>query len=422
MDDTLFLASTVLPIAGEPISDGAVLVSGSGITDVGAAGDLKKKHSGIPTRELGDGILLPALVNAHTHLELGWIREYIAPFSTFADWITEIIKAKRNNPDIGEELKRSVAAGITELIASGVGTVGEISSFEGADREILKSSGLRTVLFRELFDSDGDSLDGESFERSKLFEERPFPHAPYSCSPEFLNQAAALSRNERIPIGIHLAESEEEVKLLRGEPNGFEEKVYPLIEREAYPTKASPSPYRFMQGLGFFDSNRATLVHMVHVSDAEVDDAARREIGVVLCPRSNFFLRVGAPPIKKLSELKRLGIGTDGLSSNHDLDILEELRFAHLLSSTALESDAARFCVYLATLGGARALFLEDKIGSIEPGKDADLLFLAPQFPSSDPYLSVISSRTEDVRLLIVAGRPVHSTLKERPGATNKTA
>jgi 5-methylthioadenosine/S-adenosylhomocysteine deaminase len=106
-----------------------------------------------------------------------------------------------------------------------------------------------------------------------------------------------------------------------------------------------------------------------------------------------------------------VGIGTDGLSSNHNLDVLEELRFLYLISSMVLNKSTPYACVYLATLGGARALFLEDKIGSIEEGKEADLVFLTPKWRTSDPYMSVISSRKEDVALVMCRGKVLHSRI-----------
>ncbi|MBI4228549.1 MAG: amidohydrolase family protein, partial [Deltaproteobacteria bacterium] len=159
----------------------------------------------------------------------------------------------------------------------------------------------------------------------------------------------------------------------------------------------------------FFNKIRVTTVHMVQVRPEEIEEIKKYDIGVVICPRSNHFLKVGTPPIRHYSNLERIGIGTDGLSSNFNIDFLEELRFFYLITSKILGKDGAFFTVYAATLGGARSIFLEDKIGSIEKGKDADLIFLCPENAYADPYLSVISSTKRDLKLSMVRGNVVYS-------------
>jgi 5-methylthioadenosine/S-adenosylhomocysteine deaminase len=148
---------------------------------------------------------------------------------------------------------------------------------------------------------------------------------------------------------------------------------------------------------------------MVQVGSEEIKEIKNLDIGIILCPRSNLFLQVGIPPLKEYAKLKRVGVGTDGLSSNYNLDFLEELRVLHLLYSGALGKEASYETVYTATLGGARALFLEDKIGSIQIGKEADLIFLNSKNESNNPYLSVVSSTNENLEFLMVRGKILYS-------------
>lgn len=411
MHTAILTASTVLPMSSPPIHGGAVLISGSSILEVGKETELRKRHPTLPTFKLGRGTLMPGLINAHTHLELGWTRAYIGYFGSFTGWISQMVRAKRHEV-LPEEIQASVQEGVRSLISSGVTTVGEISSFGGLDKPILRNSGLRTVLFFELFDRNEDLLRTVQFESAPLFEKRPFPHAPYSCTPAFLKKITSFYENHGVPFGIHLAESRDEVRFLRGESNGFEKSVFPLIGKDTFMRQVRDTPFEYMKNIGFFNGTRSTLVHMVHVKDSEVDELAEHEAGVVLCPRSNAFLRVGHPPVASLSRLKRIGLGTDGLSSNYNLDMLEEMRYLHSISSKPLRRRAAYFTVYAATLGGARALFIEEHTGSLEPGKDADIIFLSPEHHSRDPYMSVLSSSSEDVHLVMVAGRVIHSKLK----------
>jgi 5-methylthioadenosine/S-adenosylhomocysteine deaminase len=411
MEKILITSKTVLPISSPPINNGAVLIIDGKIQEIGKSAEIKNRYKSIRTLELKNGILLPGFINAHVHLELGWIKNKIGRFSGFIGWLKEIIKAKMEGI-AREEIEMSVEEGIRNLLESGVTTVGEISSYGGLDEPYLKKSGLRTVLFSELFDWHGDFWEIFPFRKDEVFEQRPFPHAPYSCSPDFLKKVWRFYQEREIPLGIHLAESPDEVDFLRGEENAFEKKIFPLIRKEPFPREKATTPFAYLKGLNFFNGTKVTVVHMVHLLPEEVEEINKYDVGIVLCPRSNFFLKVGAPPIKRYAKLSRIGIGTDGLSSNLNLDFLEELRFFYLTFAKKLGEKAPFFTIYLATLGGARALFLEDKIGSIEKGKEADLTFLNPKNTSNNPYLSALSSCKEDVKLVMVKGEIIYSKIK----------
>ena len=411
MSKILLAAKMILPISSPPMKEGALLIAEGKIKEIGEGKKLRKRYSRINNIELGNGILLPGFVNAHTHLELGWIKRKIGNFNGFIEWLEQIIKAKQIDTK-REEIEKSIRKGIKSLIVNGVTTVGEVSSYGGIDKPLLKKSGLRTVLFIELFDRHADFWKNLTFEKEELFEERPFPHAPYSCSADFLKKLVRFQRKTRIPSGIHLAESPDEVKFLRGYKNGFEKRIFPLIEKENFHRIKADSPFKYLKKLKFFYRSKVTAVHMVQVHPAEIEEIKKDDIGVVICPRSNYFLKVGAPPFKHYSDLDRIGIGTDGLSSNFNFEFFEELRFFYLTSNKILGMDASFFTVYAATLGGAKSIFLEDKIGSIEKGKDADLIFLGPANAYTDPYLSVISSTNKDLQLSMVRGKVIYSKKK----------
>ncbi len=408
MSRILLTADTILPISSPPIREGALLIANGKIEEVGEKEKLRKISPHINNIELGRGILLPGFVNAHTHLELGWIRGRVGHFDGFIGWLEQIIRAKKVDAT-REEIEKSTRAGIEALIANGVTTVGEVSSYGGIDKHILKKSGLRTVLFVELFDRHGDLLKNPRFDKGELFEERPFPHAPYSCSAEFLKELVKFQSKRELPSGIHLAESPDEVKFLKGYKNRFEKRIFPSIEKNNFNRAKADSPYQYLKKLKFFHKTKVTTVHMVHVHPGEIEEIKNSDIGVVLCPRSNYFLKVGVPPIRRYSELDRIGIGTDGLSSNFNFDFFEELRFFYLIANNMARGDASFFTVYAATLGGAKSIFLENKIGSIEKGKDADLIFLKSANDYTDPYLSVISSTNRDLKLSMVRGKVIYS-------------
>lgn len=411
MSKILLTGNTILPISSPPIKDGAVLVADGRIMEIGGRVELRKRHPRVTSLELGRGILLPGFVNAHAHLELGWIRQRLGNFNGFMEWLEQIIKAKKLDAT-REEIEESTKKAMESLISSGVTTIGEVSSYGGIDKPILKTSGIRAVLFVELFDRHGDFWKNQRFEKDLLLEERPFPHAPYSCSTDFLKKVVKFQSKTKIPLGIHLAESPDEVRFLRGHKNGFEQRIFPLIEKDNFRRIKSNSPFQYLKRLRFFHKAKVTAVHMVQVYPAEIEELKKNDVGVVLCPRSNYFLKVGAPPLKHYFKLERIGIGTDGLSSNFNFNFFEELRFFYLLANGMAARDIPFFTVYAATLGGAKSIFLEHKIGSIEKGKDADLIFLRPANNYTDPYLSVISSSDKDLQLSMVRGRVIYSKRK----------
>ncbi len=408
MSKLLLTADTVLPISSPPINDSAVLIEDGVIKDIGTRQKLMRANDGVEILELGSGILMPGFINAHVHLELGWIKEKIGVFQGFTGWLKQIIRAKRE-PIAEKTIESSVKEGIEALISSGVTTVGEISSYGGIDKPFLKRSGLRTVLFREVLDSKDETSDLSNFESEPLFEERLFPHAPYSCSPGLLKKVIQSHEKSKIPLGIHLAESPHEMEFVRGKENAFESTIFPIINKKPFSRSMAETPFSYLDEMDFFDGPGVTTVHMVQVKPEEVHEIRNKNVGIVLCPRSNLFLQVGAPPLENYRGLERLGLGTDGLSSNYNLDYFEELRSLHLLMSLSLGKDAASRSVYCATLGGAKALYIEDKTGSIEKGKEADLIFLNSDNRSNDPYLSVISSTSKNLDMLMVRGNILYS-------------
>ena len=414
MGKLLLSTETILPVSSKPLTNSSVLVFRGKISDVGKTSALRKRYKGVSEIDLGKGILLPGFVNAHTHLELGWIFKKLRSFSGFTGWLAQIVEEKRNGADTGDFI-RAVEEGINTVIRSGVTTVGEISSYSGMDKPFLKGSGLRTVLFREILDSNEGNTDYSALEKDALFEERLFPHSLYSCSPGVLKKALRSHRRNGAPLGIHLAESPDEVGFVRGEENGIEKKIFPLIGKAPFKRPRAETPVAYLRKAGLLDGTRITLVHMVQVSAQEARELHERDAAIVLCPRSNFFLQVGTPPVSEYAKFKRIGIGTDGLSSNYNLDFFEEMRFLHMLLSGNEGRRAAFLTVYAATLGGAGALYLDDGIGSIEKGKEADLLFIKGGYGQGDPYLSVISSTSPDVGMVMVRGEIIHRALGTYP-------
>lgn len=410
MCNRILSAETILPIVSAPLYDSSVAISGNEVIDLGNKDDIRQKYKDFTEVHLGKGILLPGFINGHVHLELGWMQGKIGEFEDFTQWLTSIINLKANDKVTDELIKRSIKDGLLTLIRTGVSTVGEISSYDGLDKNIIYSSGIRAIIFEELFDRHIDIVDDRKYEKEGLIETRPFPHAPYSCSPELLKKIFSLAYKSGVSVGIHLAESEEESLFVRNETNKIEERIYTLINKERYERPFAKNPLDYIKKYNDEFQTKLTIVHATHLSDEEVDELKEKNVGIIVCPRSNHNLKVGTPPLDKLTELERLGLATDGLSSNHNLDYFEEMRTLYELLSY-LNSNCSSFqTIYLATLGGARSLFIEDRVGSIEAGKKADLIFISYSEKPDDPYLYIIYADKDKLKMNMVNGQIIYSS------------
>jgi len=409
MSKSILTAEIILPIESGPLYDSSVVISGNGIIDVGPRGSIRQKYRNLTEINLGRGILLPGFINGHVHLELGWAQNEIGNFHNFTEWLSQIINAKADKNPTEELIKLSVKEGLSTLINTGVTTVGEISSYDGLDTELVINSGLRAIIFEELFDRHLDRIDERKYTRDDLIETRPFPHAPYSCSPDLLKKIFELAIKNDIALGMHLAESEDETLFVKNKANKIEDRIYPLIQKEKYVRPCADSSLDYIKKFDSDLKSYLTIIHAVQLTDEEIDEINNKNIGVILCPRSNQYLNVGLPPLGKLTELKRLGLATDGLSSNLSLDYFEEMASLHSLLSDIGNPDPSFQTVYTATLGGAKALFIEDMVGSIEKNKKADLICISYDEKPEDPYSHVIYAGRDRLEMNMVNGSIVYS-------------
>ncbi len=400
-------ADVVLPISSDPIRGGAVVVENGRIIYVGTAEQVNTAYPGLRRIENPCSVILPGFVNAHTHLELSWTERQLVDFEDFTGWLEQIINLKMQSID-PDSVLNSMREGVSQVVRSGVTTVGEISSVDFYDKEILRESGLRVIAFVELFDHFLPQISSLEFVAEDLYEERPFPHAPYSCAPELLQAVFSRAEKEKIAVGLHLGESLDEVEFLKNAPNGFEQKIFPLVGKQNFARPWAKTPTRYIDLFIKGKDVRLSAVHMVQTGVEDSDVIGDENFGIVLCPRSNAFLKVGEPDLRLMARSGRVGLGTDGLSSNRDLDFFEEMRFLHrMMIRQGIGCDeATRLSVRFATLGGAEALFIEEKVGSVEVGKDADLICLERCGDvEPDPFMSVLSSGPQNLRFSMVRGK-----------------
>jgi 5-methylthioadenosine/S-adenosylhomocysteine deaminase len=378
-------ADWVLPIEGPPIEDGAVAIEDGRIVAVGRAEDL-----GTGTR-YEDAVLLPAFVNAHSHLEYAVYAGFGDSLTDFAEWIWLHTERKRR---IGwEEYVAIARLGTAECLRAGIGTVGDCS-FSGAAAVAMDELGLRGIAYLEVFGADPDSAL-EQFEelRSRAaghFNERVAlgvsPHAPYSISPAVHRACAGLG----LPVATHISESESEVRYLL-DGGGAWETIPWLVD----PPGTTGTRLLAREGLL---GPTVLAAHCVVVEPEEIALLAEHDVAVAHCPRSNAYVGCGIAPLRELREAGlRVGIGTDGVSSTPSYDFFDELR-AVVMMARARERrpDAmtAAEALELGTLGGARALGLDAETGSLVPGKRADLAVVSladsPYSPVEDPAAAVV--------------------------------
>jgi cytosine/adenosine deaminase-related metal-dependent hydrolase len=378
-------ADWVLPVEGEPIESGAVAIEDGLITAVG------------PTAELGEGehfpdsAIVPGFVNAHTHLEYAVFAGFGDGLS-FGPWISTHVERKRRlTPADTEAIARLGAA---ECLRSGITTVGDLA-FTGAGAHACAELGLRAIVYLEVFGTDGDGARRQ-FEEKRAYvapalSERVrvgvSPHAPYTCSRDVYATAMGLG----LPVATHLNESQDELDwLLRGQGPW-----QPLAEMLVEP--AGMSGIRSLAAAGLLDE-RVAVAHCVKVDKEEIGLLAAHGVAVTHCPRSNALLGCGIAPLEDLRAAGlRVGIGTDGVSSVPSHDFFEELRtaisFARARSERA-DALSATETLELGTLGGARALGLGSEVGSLVPGKRADLTLISlsgsPYLPWEDPAAAVV--------------------------------
>lgn len=385
--DVLLRASWVCPLDGPPLRDGWVTVRDGRILAVG------RGHDAAPAArvdDLGDAVLLPGLVNAHTHLELSWLRDRVPPGSDFLSWVGAMMALRRGLEQPGDPATdRPMRAAIAEMQATGTVAVGDIANALVSPAP-LAEAGLPAVVFHEILGfrvTDGPRLVGAALaridgQRAAGVRVSLAPHAPFSVSRElFLAIRDAVAARPGAPTSVHVGESPEEVTLLRTGAGPWRDRLVALGAWRDGWTAPGCGPGDYLADLGIVGP-RTLVVHGVQLTDAELGRVAAAGATLVTCPRSNRWVGVGAPPVARfLASGVRLAVGTDSLASTPDLNLFEELAELRRLAPAA----PARRLLLAATQGGADALGLGAEIGAIAPGRRAALVAVAVPRGVADP-------------------------------------
>jgi aminodeoxyfutalosine deaminase len=404
----VYVAKHLLPVASPPIQSGAVAVHEGRIAAVGRRKDVVKSHAGAEVRDLGDAVIVPGLINAHTHIELSWMNGEPPAGGTYMTWLRDLV-ARR--PQIDEATAIAAATRAVETaVARGTVAIGDIANGTWA-ASLLARAGLYGLAFHEVFGfkaSNAESILDAAASRLETIDAAPemqaahgrlaailTPHAAHTTSGPLLKALGGRATAAAEPLAVHVAESDEETQLLRDGTGGFREF---LIERGAWDENwKAPglTPVEYLDRLGVL-SPRTLAVHCVHLDHQDLTRLQTRGVTVVTCPRSNQRLGVGKAPVSKLlASGIPVALGTDSLASSPDIDVFNEVA---VLRQEHPELPAAA-ALRIATLNGARALGLAKDLGTIETGKLAALAVVTPSEPNDDPLDTVTWYSDTVVRL-----------------------
>ncbi|HMG35635.1 MAG TPA: amidohydrolase family protein [Blastocatellia bacterium] len=413
-----YSAEWILPISSPPIRNGIVLVQGHRILFAGESSGAPPELAESELIEFGTAALLPGFVNSHAHLELTVMRGYLEDLA-FRNWINKLTRAKYDllSP---EALNVSAMLGAAEAIRAGITTVADTGDSVSAFDALL-ASGLRGIAYREVFGPDPMTANLSLADLSaKVVEMRGrattlvsvgvSPHAPYTVSKELFQLVCEYARRENLDVCIHTAESESEEQLIMNAQGEFADALRSRgIDVRAF----GSSTVAYFASIGVLDSS-PLLVHCVRADQRDIELMARSKSRVAHCPKSNAKLGHGIAPLAGLLKAGvRVGIGTDSVASNNRCDIIDEGRFCclvHRADSRTFTDPAPRDVLKLMTQGGAEALGLGEVIGTLEPGKYADLIAVdlsrAHNTPVNDPEAAILfSCEASDVVMTMVAGR-----------------
>ena len=386
------------------LTSGAVAIDGRDIAAVDSAAAIAKAFRAGDTIDARGAVLMPGLINTHTHAPMVLYRG-LADDLALMDWLQKYIFPAEAKTVTPEFVRAGTRLAVLEMIRSGTTTYADMYYFEEEIARATKAAGVRGVLGQTIikFPVADAKTPEEGLARTDRFI-REFagddlivpavaPHAMYTLDGATLKRVRQLADRDRVPVIIHLAETEAEVKTASDEHQA--------------------TPVGYLESLGFFGP-RTLAAHAVHLTAADIGILQKRGVGISHNPESNMKLASGTAPVPALRKAGvPVGLGTDGAASNNDLDMFEAMRqaaFLHKLQSKDPRTLPAGEVLAMATIEGARALGLHREIGSLEPGKRADLIVVgmdsARQTPMYDPLSHLVyATRGDDVQTTIVNGR-----------------
>ena len=385
--DLLINARWIVPVDPHDsvLADHAVAVRGGRIVDLLGQDAARTRYAADKVVELPQHVLIPGLVNLHTHAAMSLLRG-IADDLPLMRWLQEAIWPAESRHVSAAFVRDGTLLAAAEMIRGGITTCSDMYFHPEAAAEAFAAAGMRAVVgavaleFPTSYASDPDDYLRKGLAARDRWQGHPLlgfsiaPHAPYTVSDESFRHVQTLADELELPIHVHIHETAQEI----------------ADSLAAHGCR----PLARLARLGVLGSNLIG-VHAVHVDEPDIEFLARHGCSVAHCPTSNMKLASGIAPVPRLLAAGiPVGLGTDGAASNNRLDLLQEMRHAALLAKVgSLDATAvpAHAALRMATLDGARALGMDDRIGSIEIGKCADLCALELSAPQSRPCFDPVS-------------------------------
>lgn len=424
----LICAQYILPVTSEPLRNGAVLVRDGVIRDIGDTDMLRLRYPEEEVLDYGVSAVMPGLVDLHTRMENSVMRGLLSDVP-YATWLMALAE-KAGSMEMADWFDSAILGGL-DALSSGITTVADITS-TGAACTAAQKLGLRAVIYREVGAMDKMRVDYAMHSaESDIYKWRQdanpdlvtigvAPSSIYANHPQVFQRASQLATKENLPLALRLAGTREEYNFVEYGSSMF---AVDTMDAEARGYVEIPpwlpfgvTPVRYALNWAAFDAPNVMVVYAVHVNDEDINKMREHDVSICMCPRSNAMLGMGMPPMSEyLKSGFRMGLGTDSPAATDSTDMFSEMRIGLLMnrardtrnfldSSTMLE---------LATIGGARALKMDDRIGSLEVGKQADILAVdlsgTNQSIELNPVSALVNScSTSDVLMTMVAGKVLY--------------
>lgn len=405
MGNIIIKDTLLIPLDGEarekPWISGDIVIEGDTIKELGR--NLSEKYPGYEIINGKDSLILPGFINCHTHAAMTMLRGY-ADDMHLMDWLEQKIWPREAHLK-EEDIYWGTMLSALEMIKSGTTTFTDMYFYMDLVAQAANQSGIRACLARGMV-GYGDKAEFAMRESEEFVQKwhgkadgritcMLAPHAPYTCPPEYIKRVMNLADSLGVGIHTHLAETKTEVQDME--------------------KKFGMSPIKLMDSIGLFDGRHVLAAHCVHLSEEEIDILVKKKVGIAHNPESNMKLASGVAPVPRLIQAGAIvGLGTDGASSNNNLDMLEEMRTSALLHKVQAGDPTimpAYQVLKMATAEGARALGMEN-LGMLKPGYKADLIMLdfhKPHLtPMYDPIANIVyAAQSSDIKTVIIDGNVV---------------
>ena len=395
----------------EIINDGALAVKKNKIIDLGKSSDIKNKYEAEKEIDAKSGVIMPGLVNIHTHLAMSIFRG-LADDLPLEKWLNEYICLAEDKFVNENFCYWGTKLSLAEMIFSGTTTFCDMYFFEKETGRVAEEAGVRGIIGEGIVSAFGDEdkiFNNKTrltkdllkeFKNSPLISIAIEPHSCYTCSKEILIKSKKFAKENNLLYIIHLAETKKEIDEIKN--------------------KFGMPPVEYLDKIGVLDE-MTLAAHCVWLNAKDIEILKSRKVKVAHCPESNMKLASGAAPIYELlKENIIIGLGTDGSASNNDLDMFSEMDSAAKLAKVSILNSTAvnaKETVRMATINGSKALGMENEIGSLEIGKKADIIILNFNKPHLVPvydYYShlVYSASGSDVEICIIDGKVIMENRK----------